>query len=281
MKCLVSVDVGGTKTRVSLRCLTTGKELRRHEFRTIGRSYVTAFNLTIDTIYRLAGTEFTPVCVGVGVAGMVEDGIIVGAGNLPAWVDQDYRGDLEARLNLPVVVMNDAEAAALGEYTVFGRPMFYVIWGTGVGGAVVREHGGAPVVYATEFGHITIDENSRLLCGCGQPGHLEALTSGANLPNQFDGRKAEELSYEEWSPVLNHMAVGIQSAAAMNPRLPVVLGGGVAFKQLKLGSRLPELQEKVDKLSSTYPVPKLYIAKHGEDSGLIGAAAAARRLIPA
>lgn len=281
MKCLVSVDVGGTKTRVSLRCLVTGEELRRHEFRTVGRSYVTAFNLVIDTIYRLAGTEFTPVCVGVGVAGMVENGIIVGAGNLPAWVDQDYQSDLQARLNLPVVVMNDAEAAALGEYTVFKRPMFYVIWGTGVGGAIVLEHGGMPVVYPTEFGHTTVDKNSSLRCGCGRYGHLEALTSGANIPHQFDGHAAADLDDGQWSEVLDHMAVGVQSAAALLPRLPVVFGGGVAVKQLKQRNRLSELQRKVDDLPSTYPVPRLYTAKHDEDSGLIGAAAAACRLIPA
>jgi len=85
--------------------------------------------------------------------------------------------------------MNDCNAAVLGEQA-FGAGrgvanLFYVTLSTGLGGgAIVDGHllngkdGNAP-----EIGHVTIDPNSELVCGCGCRGHWEAYCSGANIPN--------------------------------------------------------------------------------------------------
>lgn len=278
-KCVGSIDIGGTSTRVSLWDLVTGREIRRSVVSTIGHDYGRALKLIVATIENLVGDDVTLVSVGAGVAGMVKNGVIIGAGNLPDWIDQNFKSDLESQLHVPAVVMNDAEAAALGEYTQFGQAMVYIIWGTGVGGAIVFIINGSPVVRATELGHMTIvNEHSGLLCGCAGYGHLEAMASGANIPKQFAGRRAEELSDDEWSCVLRHMAVGLRNVSTIITDTPVVLGGGVAIKQQH---RLPELQQLVDNLTATCPAPALHIAKLGEDAGLVGAMVAARQLVPA
>ena len=94
---------------------------------------------------------------------------------------------------MPVAVGNDANVAALGEWR-FGagrgtQHMIYLTLGTGIGGGVIIDgklllgaHG-----LAGELGHMTIEPEGPM-CGCGQPGHLEALTSGGAI-----ARKAEEL----------------------------------------------------------------------------------------
>jgi predicted NBD/HSP70 family sugar kinase len=285
MECVASVDAGGTTTRVLLETLVTDEEICRIEVPTRGTNYAAASEEIANTIDTLTKEHaVTLVGAGAGVAGVVKDGVITGAGNLPAWVGHNLQSDLARRLRLPVAVMNDAEAAALGEYTVFKCPLLYIVWGTGIGGAAVLKYGDMVVTHPTEFGHTTINQDSKAQCGCGGFGHLEALASGANIPDQFGGCKAESLSDGQWSSVLQPLAVGIRNLSNLWMDFPVVLGGGISIKQLdpKHGrGRLPELQNMVDEQVSTCSAPRLYVAKHGEDSGLIGAAAAARQLVTA
>jgi glucokinase len=124
------------------------------------------------------------------------DGVIAvrGAVNFvdPAWRGFDVRGALEARLGLPVIYNNDANAASLYAHHVhFGpdavhRSSVSLIVGTGLGGGVVE---GGKVVrgaagMAGEFGHMRIPMDGLLaegqpvpLCNCGLPGDGESVAS--------------------------------------------------------------------------------------------------------
>ncbi len=103
-----------------------------------------------------------------------------------AWRDLDLRADLAARIDLPVVVENDANAAAWGEFR-FGAgadvdEFLMVTVGTGVGGGVVlggRLQRGA-YGFAAEVGHLRVVPGGRP-CGCGQHGCLEQYASGSAL----------------------------------------------------------------------------------------------------
>ncbi|GAA5151395.1 ROK family glucokinase [Nocardioides marinquilinus] len=127
------------------------------------------------------------VAVGVGAAGYVDAGRrkVMFAPNI-AWRDEDLGGELEARVNLPVVVENDANAAAWGEFT-FGaaadaHDMLMVTVGTGVGGGIVANgelYRGAFGV-AAEIGHMRVVRGGRQ-CGCGNLGCLEQYASGSAL----------------------------------------------------------------------------------------------------
>src|SRR3954463_14011089 len=82
-----------------------------------------------------------PAAIGVGVPGLVnpQTGRVVISSDLPSVVREDLRSSLSDATALPVTLDNDANAGALGEYTVGAgrgsRNMFYVTIGTGIGGA--------------------------------------------------------------------------------------------------------------------------------------------------
>lgn len=126
--------------------------------------------------------------VGIGVPGLVspETGRVVISSDLPSVVREDLRSALADSIGLPVTLDNDANAGALGEYTVGAgrgsRNMFYVTIGTGIGGALVldgRLWRGASG-FAGEFGHITIDPEG-VECTCGNVGCLETVASAPNI----------------------------------------------------------------------------------------------------
>ncbi len=132
-------------------------------------------------------TEHEVTAVGIGAAGYVDAGrsVVMFAPNI-AWRNEDLRAEIEARVHLPVVVENDANAAAWGEFA-FGAAadvddMLMITVGTGVGGGLVlngelyRGAFGA----AAEIGHLRVVREGRL-CGCGNYGCLEQYASGSAL----------------------------------------------------------------------------------------------------
>ncbi|MDQ3806150.1 MAG: ROK family protein, partial [Acidobacteriota bacterium] len=126
--------------------------------------------------------------VGVGVPGLVnpQTGRVVISSDLPSVVRGDLLAELKGATGLPVVLDNDANAGALGEYTVGAgrgaRNMFYVTIGTGIGGALILEGRLWRGVsgFAGEFGHITIDPEG-VECMCGNVGCLETVASAPNI----------------------------------------------------------------------------------------------------
>lgn len=125
--------------------------------------------------------------VGIGAAGYIDAArsTVLFAPNL-AWRDLDLKAELEERIDLPVIVENDANAAAWGEFA-FGAgrdidDLLLLTVGTGVGGGIVKNgelYRGAYGV-AAEVGHVRVVPGGRL-CGCGTRGCLEAYGSGSAL----------------------------------------------------------------------------------------------------
>lgn len=289
VKVIVAYDIGGTNMRIEVRDLY-GNVLCRRSVPTYGDDYgKSLFSLMFNTREMTQGHHV--VAAGAGVAGAIKNGVITGSGNLKNWIGENFQTDLGTAVGAPATVINDCAAAALGEYAVFQRPLIYVIWGTGVGVAVVTVVNGEIVVRSTELGHMIIDRRSKLMCGCGGRGHLEAHVGGGNLSKRFSGmlaklfgaRKVEKLTDKHWSKVLSDMAAGLRTLSEGDMDLSIVLGGGVSEKQLsERGShRLPELQQLTNNLAAPASPPKLLLAQRGEDSGIDGAALAARQLFAA
>jgi glucokinase len=126
--------------------------------------------------------------IGVGVPGLVnpQTGRVVISTDIPSVARGDLRAELEKATGIPVTLDNDANAGALGEYTVGAgrgsRNMFYVTIGTGIGGAIIIDgklwRGASG--FAGEFGHITIDPEG-VECVCGNVGCLETVASAPNI----------------------------------------------------------------------------------------------------
>lgn len=144
---------------------------------------------------RLVEASHAPVLgIGVGTPGIVDDeGVVLSAPNLH-WHSLDLRGLLERALDLPVLVANDANAAALAEYTLSGAgpDLMLVSVGAGVGAGLLS--GGMPTrgarYAAGEIGHVTIGTDGGPACVCGKVGCLEAWLSVPALSARLDAAGA-------------------------------------------------------------------------------------------
>jgi predicted NBD/HSP70 family sugar kinase/DNA-binding XRE family transcriptional regulator len=153
----------------------------------------------VSTLLRQARVDRSAVRgVGVGVPGPIDavSGQVAAPALLPAWHGAGIGTELSDRLDLPVYVDNDANAAALGELLWgAGRgisDMVYLKLATGVGAALVLRGDVYPGAagFAGEIGHITVDEQGRI-CRCGNRGCLETLVGGPYLVDLLPGRRPE------------------------------------------------------------------------------------------
>ncbi len=130
-----------------------------------------------ETIDRIAG-------IGIAFGGPVDThrGLIIRSHRTPGFDNFPLAGLIEERFGIPVIVENDARAAAIGE-SRYGagrgsRSMIYLQLGIGIGGAVIVDgrmvHGST--MTAGELGHMAVSTNGPR-CSCGKPGHLEAYAS--------------------------------------------------------------------------------------------------------
>ncbi|MFQ5517042.1 MAG: ROK family protein, partial [Acidimicrobiia bacterium] len=124
------------------------------------------------------------VAVGVGIGGLVADGVLTWGPNIPG-EGIDYSQAIESAVELPVIVDNEVNLAAYAE-AVSGAAVGFasvlmVTIGTGIGAGIVidgRIYRGAG--YAGEAGHINVHPGGRR-CSCGQQGCWEAYASGRRL----------------------------------------------------------------------------------------------------
>jgi glucokinase len=141
------------------------------------------------------GAGSDAVAAGVAAAGFIDaaQSTVYYAPNI-AWRNEPFREKLEARVDLPVVIENDANAAGWAEFR-FGAgrlvsDMVILTIGTGVGGAIVTEdrlfRGGFGA--GAELGHLRVVPGG-LSCGCGARGCIEQYGSGRALQ-----RMANELA---------------------------------------------------------------------------------------
>lgn len=165
--------------------------------------------------------------VAVAVPGLIQEGVVLWASNL-GWRDTDPVTHLGLK-GPAELVLNDAEAAALGEAVLRGADalsnLVYMCIGTGVGGAVVEE---GRVVRANLFGHNAPGYGTRFgdaPCRCERVGCLETVAAGWALPNPLSNAHLRIVA-----PALAE-AVEAEPLAADGP---IVLGGGIARRYPKL-----------------------------------------------
>jgi glucokinase len=253
--------------------------------------------------------------VGVGAAGYIDKSrsTVMFAPNL-AWRDVDLRAELEPRVGMPVVVENDANAAAWGEF-VYGAghdvdDLLLVTVGTGVGGGLVLDGGlyrGAFGVGA-EIGHLRVVPQGRL-CGCGNHGCFEQYASGSALVRNareaaaagsllarelldraggdvdgIDGplitgaaREGDQFAIEQLAELGRWLGEGIASLTSVLDPAVVAIGGGVADADELLLDPMRAAFEANLSGRGHRPVLEIRKASLGNRAGLIGAADLARR----
>lgn len=197
----IGIDIGGTNTVVGV-VATDGTILTREKFptRSCGTDFVCFTNrieACIHTLIRQHNLAGKIAGIGIGAPnGNHENGTIAFASNLPWKETFPIVRLLQERTLLPVALINDAKAAAIGERTYGAargmRDFIIITLGTGVGSGIVANgelifgHDGL----AGELGHFIIRRGGRP-CGCGRCGCLETYCSARGM-----ARTAVELLQE-------------------------------------------------------------------------------------
>lgn len=153
--------------------------------------------VALSTLYeildRLVGSSFQPIVgIGVGTPGLVNtnEGVVVNAVNLD-WQDLPLAHMLEERYHLPCYVLNDSQAAAMGEFNygegrLSDNNMVVINARHGIGSGIIIDHrlfqgdGGG----AGEIGHIVVVPEGGQRCRCGNYGCLETVASTQALIHQ-------------------------------------------------------------------------------------------------
>jgi N-acetylglucosamine repressor len=151
----------------------------------------------LDSVYQIISQlirrKFKPIIgIGIGTPGLVmtREGIVLNAVNLD-WQDLPLGDLLKKKFKLPVSILNDSQAAAIGEYAYGGKAehgenlvVVNVKHGIGAGilinGRLFQGDGGG----AGEIGHVVVQENGEL-CRCGKQGCLETVASATAVLRQL------------------------------------------------------------------------------------------------
>lgn len=310
MAMTIGIDVGGTKIAAGV-VSTDGHVVEEQRRQTPAADPDKTEDAIIDLVRELAGRHDIEG-VGIGAAGYVDAdrAVVMFAPNL-AWRDEPLRDKLEQHLDLPVVVENDVNAAAWGEFS-FGAgadidDLLMVAVGTGVGGGIVIKgellRGSFGV--AAEIGHLRVVPQG-LPCGCGRRGCWEQYASGRALvreavsqvrpgdalleraggdPARIEGgmvtqgaQDGDELCLRLLIDLGHWLGEGIASlAAVLDPRV-VVIGGGVSEAGDLLMASVEEAFDQHLPAAEHHPRLEMRLATLGNEAGMIGAANLARGL---
>jgi len=314
---VVAVDIGGTKIITAvfdgdgamlsrIYCLTLAHEGPAKVIRRL--------NETIVRTIEKAGLKKSQVGgIGVAAAAIIDinRGLVTEAPNLPRWRNVPLPDLIAREFNLPVFLLNDASAAALGEHRHgAGRGLnnlIYITVSTGIGGGIIMggELYNGTDGCAAEIGHMVIMVDGPA-CNCGRRGCLESLASGTAI-----GRMARErLAHGEKSimralagnviedvtsktvaraarkgdlPAIDvirtaagYLGVGLANLVnILNPQI-IIIGGGVSsMGAMLLGPARKSMKAHAFKLPAN--TVRIVRPALGTDAGLAGAAEWARR----
>jgi len=267
----------------------------------------------IDRVLHQAGRDLAQIHgISIAAAGAIDtaNGVVTLSPSLPGWRNIPLVNLVRKKYPVRVDIIHDGNAAALAEHR-FGagkgtRNMIYMTVSTGIGGGIIidnREYHGASGA-AGEIGHMTIDVNGPK-CNCGNTGCLEVLASGtamareavrrlkagekSSLTGMVNGKieaitareigaaavQGDPLAMAVLDRIATYLGIGLVNLVNIfNPEM-IVIGGGVAnLGEMLLGPARKIVNERAFPISAG--AVKIVRAQIGQDSGVIGAAVAAK-----
>jgi glucokinase len=311
-KPVLAVDLGGTKIRSAV-ISQEGKIVAIDNRLT--QAYK-GFDHVINRLFDAIDTVLRKECmqtgefsgIGIAIAGVLDskNGILTSSPNLPDWKNVPLKQTIQDRLGLDTFLINDANAAALGEHRfgagIGAQDLVYLTVSTGIGGGIIIDdklYEGS-TGSAGELGHMTIDADGPR-CNCGNYGCLEALASGTAVArvaierikagkisilrdmkeNITDitaedvakaARQEDKLANEIIAGASYYLGIGLANIVNIfNPQV-IVIGGGMS----KMGGMLIEPAKKIVK-QRAFKLPahtaRIVRSRLGNESGIIGAAA--------
>lgn len=312
--CVLGIDIGGTKLAVGV-FTPEGAKLAAARLPTqVGDGPDRVIRRLVGLCRRVVEEAGVPwsavVAAGVGCGGPLDTvrGLVQNPPNLPGWTDLPLVRLLQEDLGVRVILDNDANAAALGEYR-FGAgrgvaDLIYLTVSTGIGAGVIIDHR----LYrgangnAGEVGHISVAYDGRP-CNCGSRGCLEAYASGSSLaarareslagepgslllalagaPERITAeivveavRRRDPLAVRLWEETMEILGAGVANAINVFNPTRVVMGGGMtnAGDLLFAPVRRIALRRAMRPLAA---VVEIVPALLGDEVGILGAAAVA------
>jgi len=305
----VGIDLGATNVRVAIG-VRDGRILSKIVKRTVREGDEYALSRQIIEMVRELPRELleNAIEVNIGTVGPLDQRLgSISPPNLP--FKRSYLvKPISMEFGLPVKMYNDCVAAVIGE-KFFGQGrgvdnLVYVTISSGIGGGVFAD--GRLLLgrdgNAHEIGHLTIDVNGELRCGCGKRGHWEAYCSGVNIPNHtrliaeniekealeksllydrlnavtskevFDAaKKGDHFASSVIERVGRYNAIGFANVInSYDPEL-IIIGGSVALNNKELILR-PILEKVGD--YAVNRIPEIKFTELGDEVGLYGAIAA-------
>ena len=310
----IGVDVGGTKVLGGV--VDESGNVLVHARRDTPRQGGTELTRAIADVALELLQKFTDVkSVGISAAGFVSSDrkTMLATPNIAGWNGVDLDAELNSLIGLPLVIENDANAAAWGE-SRFGAGVnedhiMMLTIGTGIGGGLVlnRELYRGAFGIAAEYGHIRVVPEGHL-CGCGARGCFEQYASGnallrhareaisaspemaRNLLSLGDGtvagltgkhltdaaRVGDAVALAAFNTTAQWLGAGIASLSVVLDPACVIIGGGVIDAGEILLEPTRAAVERYMPFAGKHPSPRIIAAELGNEAGLVGVADLAR-----
>ena len=213
----IGIDVGGTNLRIGVfKGLQLIDEARfQADFSQICKenspteAWQKILSVTARAIQSVLTKHADVQTIGIGFPGFIDPKthIIAQSPNLLGLKNVNLAADLSQIVGKKILLANDANAAAYGEYCLAGKPaagLIYIGLGTGVGGGLIYankpfagEHG-----CAMEIGHIIIEANGRK-CGCGNLGCMEQYASATGVAISYFSKTQQHLTAHQIADLAN------------------------------------------------------------------------------
>lgn len=287
------LDIGATNVRAGL--VSEDGELVASRGRLVppsadARKFLDFVCALLGSLMAAEDEELT--AIGAGSCGVIRDGSILYSPNTQ-WKSLALAEALKARFQVPAVVINDADAFALGVYHFEFRDQFSglcaLTLGSGLGGSLISERGLVRSMsgISPEIGHIKVREGGAR-CGCGGSGCLEAYVSkralmasyrryggGADMLSPYDVyqafRRGDDAAEKAFTTLGRHLGTGISTIYNLFAPPAFVLGGGISRAARAF---LPATRQTLTKgiMKGIGPRPRIVVSKLRSRASLLGAA---------
>lgn len=301
-KNILGIDIGGTNLRGAV-VSSNGEIIARDK---IGSNADKGIEKLVETLVSFVGKfdKYNLNAVGIGIPGIInkKTGVLTQAPNITGVTNYPLKDNIFNKLNtnIPIVIENDANCAALGEYWMGSGKnknvsMIMFTIGTGLGGGIILNNdlwtgedgmGG-------EIGHMTINIHGPL-CNCGNYGCIETYVSAealrrivaedSELQKKLKNTKKEDIpkklmelaasgdkkAKKIWKELGENLGVGIANLVNILNVEMVVIGGGLSNAWELF---IEDTRKEVKKRALTAPGERLKIEKAvlGDDAGIFGA----------
>lgn len=299
---IIGIDIGGTSIKVGL--VTDGQIVQTESQTTVNDKIIESTQKAVDKLLAKVKLDLSDVAgIGITLPGPVYQNKVDYFPNIRFESSDVYGSFLAAFPNTPIKLLNDANAAALGELSQLSTPVkdgLMITVGTGLGGGIISNYQlieGA-VGLGGEIGHFPLGSPYQLQCGCGKVDCAETLTSAtgirnlANLmkkPNETKVKKTSNVRQifnyakagdgfansvvEEWAM---YLAKAIHTINVITNPSVVIIGGGVANAGDFLLQKVENAYMKQAKSNAAKQL-QFQLATLGNDAGIVGAALAIRQ----